>query len=109
LASNRNKGQRGKQSPAVASAPGRKLELIRNMLSLCRDLPFILVRDSDQRDPERHARIVREEREIGDGEPASKPTVESARPSPRQTRQVVREGQLKEALDGESGGAAPRT
>jgi hypothetical protein len=59
------------------------------MLSLYRDLPFIIIRDSDQRDPERHAQIVREEREIQDGEPAPKPTVESARPSPRQTRQAV--------------------
>jgi hypothetical protein len=88
------RGTEPKQSPAVPSAPGRKLELIRNMMSLYRDLPFIRIRNSDQRDPERHARTVREEPGIQKREPAPKPTVESARPS-RQTRQAGREGQPK--------------
>jgi phosphatidate phosphatase APP1 len=48
------------QSPLPRRAEGHKLELIRNMLSLYRDLPFILIGDSGQRDPEIYARIVRE-------------------------------------------------
>ena len=48
------------QSPFPRRAPDHKLELIRNMLSLYRDLPFVLIGDSGQRDPEIYAQIVRE-------------------------------------------------
>jgi phosphatidate phosphatase APP1 len=48
------------QSPLPRRAEGHKLELIRNMLRLYRDLPFILIGDSGQRDPEIYAQIVRE-------------------------------------------------
>ncbi|MDW7772197.1 MAG: phosphatase domain-containing protein [Desulfobulbaceae bacterium] len=39
---------------------GHKLELIQRMLALYRDLPFILIGDSGQHDPEIYARVVRE-------------------------------------------------
>jgi phosphatidate phosphatase APP1 len=48
------------QSPLPRRAERHKLELIRNMLSLYRDLPFVLIGDSGQRDPEIYAHIVRE-------------------------------------------------
>ena len=48
------------QRPLPRRGKGHKLELIRNMLDLYRDLPFILIGDSGQRDPEIYARIVRE-------------------------------------------------
>ena len=48
------------QSPLPRRAEGHKLALIRNMLALYRDLPFILIGDNGQRDPEIYAQIVRE-------------------------------------------------
>jgi phosphatidate phosphatase APP1 len=48
------------QSPLPRRGKGHKLELIRNMLALYRDLPFVLVGDSGQRDPEIYAQVVRE-------------------------------------------------
>ncbi|MGH6885884.1 MAG: App1 family protein [Geminicoccales bacterium] len=48
------------QRPFPRRAKDHKLELIRNMLALYRDLPFVLIGDSGQRDPEIYARIVRE-------------------------------------------------
>jgi phosphatidate phosphatase APP1 len=48
------------QRPLPRRAEGHKLELIRNMLSLYHHLPFILIGDSGQHDPEIYARIVRE-------------------------------------------------
>jgi phosphatidate phosphatase APP1 len=48
------------ESPLPRRAKGHKLELIRNMLALYRDLPFVLIGDSGQRDPEIYAQIVRE-------------------------------------------------
>ena len=48
------------QSPLPRRAKGHKLELIRHMLQLYRELPFILVGDSGQRDPEIYAQVIRE-------------------------------------------------
>jgi phosphatidate phosphatase APP1 len=48
------------QSPLPRRGKGHKLELIRNMLELYRDLPFVLLGDSGQRDPEIYARVVQE-------------------------------------------------
>ena len=48
------------QSPLPRRGKGHKLELIRNMLALYHDLPFVLIGDSGQRDPEIYARVVRE-------------------------------------------------
>jgi phosphatidate phosphatase APP1 len=48
------------QSPLPRRAQDHKLELIRNMLALYRDLPFVLIGDSGQRDPEIYTQIVRE-------------------------------------------------
>jgi phosphatidate phosphatase APP1 len=48
------------QSPLPRRGKGHKLELIRNMLALYDDLPFILIGDSGQRDPEIYAQVVRE-------------------------------------------------
>jgi phosphatidate phosphatase APP1 len=48
------------QSPLPRRAADHKLALIRSMLALYRELPFILIGDSGQRDPEIYARIVRE-------------------------------------------------
>src|SRR3954471_6984878 len=48
------------QSPLPRRGKGHKLELIGNMLRLYRGLPFVLVGDSGQRDPEIYARVVRE-------------------------------------------------
>lgn len=46
--------------PLPRRAENHKLELIRTMLSLYRELPFVLIGDSGQHDPEIYARIVRE-------------------------------------------------
>ncbi len=48
------------QSPLPRRGKGHKLELITNMLALYRDLPFVLIGDSGQRDPEIYARVVEE-------------------------------------------------
>ena len=48
------------QNPLPRRAPDHKLELIRNMLALYRDLPVVLIGDSGQRDPEIYAQIVHE-------------------------------------------------
>jgi phosphatidate phosphatase APP1 len=48
------------QSPLPRRAQDHKLDLIRNMLELYRELPFVLIGDSGQRDPEIYAQIVRE-------------------------------------------------
>jgi phosphatidate phosphatase APP1 len=48
------------QRPLPRRAKDHKLVLIRNMLDLYRDLPFVLIGDSGQRDPEIYAQIVRE-------------------------------------------------
>jgi phosphatidate phosphatase APP1 len=48
------------QNPWPRRARDHKLELIRNMLELYRDLPFVLIGDSGQHDPEIYARIVHE-------------------------------------------------
>lgn len=48
------------QRPLPRRAQDHKLELIRNMLALYRDLPFVLIGDSGQRDPEIYAQVVRE-------------------------------------------------
>jgi phosphatidate phosphatase APP1 len=48
------------QSPLPRRAQDHKLDLIRNILALYRDLPFVLIGDSGQRDPEVYSQIVRE-------------------------------------------------
>jgi phosphatidate phosphatase APP1 len=48
------------QRPLPRRAPDHKLHLIRNMLALYRELPFVLIGDSGQRDPEIYAQIVHE-------------------------------------------------
>lgn len=48
------------QSPLPRRGKGHKLELIRNMLELYRELPFVLIGDSGQRDPEIYAQVVRD-------------------------------------------------
>ena len=48
------------QSPLPRRAQDHKLELIRNVLALYRELPFVLIGDSGQRDPEIYTQIVRE-------------------------------------------------
>ena len=48
------------QSPLPRRAQDHKLELIRNILALYRELPFVLIGDSGQRDPEIYTQIVRE-------------------------------------------------
>jgi phosphatidate phosphatase APP1 len=48
------------QSPLPRRALDHKLDLIRNILVLYRDLPFVLIGDSGQRDPEIYTQIVRE-------------------------------------------------
>jgi len=48
------------QNPLPRRAPEHKLELIRHMLALYRDLPFVLIGDSGQRDPEIYAQLVHE-------------------------------------------------
>jgi phosphatidate phosphatase APP1 len=161
------------QSPLPRRAQDHKLELIRNMLALYRDLPFVLIGDSGQRDPEIYAQIVREhpgrvlsiyirnvsrdaarhraiaalalevveagsslllaadsqamaehaaahgliapdapaevieEREIQEGQPDPKPTVEIGGASRRAARRAVQTGALEAALEQESGGDTP--
>lgn len=46
--------------PLPRRSQGHKLELIRDMLDLYADLPFVLIGDSGQHDPETYARVVRE-------------------------------------------------
>ncbi len=46
--------------PLPRRAKGHKLTLVRNMLSLYPDRPFILIGDSGQHDPEIYAQVVRE-------------------------------------------------
>lgn len=46
------------QSPLPRRGKGHKLKLIREILSLYADLPFVLIGDSGQRDPEIYASIV---------------------------------------------------
>ena len=48
------------QNPLPRRAPDHKLELIRHMLALYHDLPFVLIGDSGQRDPEIYAQLVDE-------------------------------------------------
>ena len=48
------------QSPLPRRGKGHKLALIRDMLSLYDDLPFVLLGDSGQRDPDIYAQVVRE-------------------------------------------------
>jgi phosphatidate phosphatase APP1 len=48
------------QNPLPRRAPDHKLELIRHMLALYHELPFVLIGDSGQRDPVIYARLVRE-------------------------------------------------
>jgi phosphatidate phosphatase APP1 len=162
------------QSPLPRRAQDHKLDLIRNMLALYRDLPFVLIGDSGQRDPEVYAQIVREnpgrvlaiyirnvsrdperhraiealalqvieagsglllaadslaiaehaaahgliapdalvevarEREVQQGEPDLKPTVEIGRASPGETRRAVQTGELEQALDQANGAETPR-
>jgi phosphatidate phosphatase APP1 len=48
------------QRPFPPRARDHKLRLIRNMLSLYKGYPFVLIGDSGQHDPEIYARIVRE-------------------------------------------------
>ena len=162
------------QSPLPRRAQDHKLDLIRNMLGLYRDLPFVLIGDSGQRDPEVYAQIVHEhpgrvlaiyirnvsrdparhraiealalqvveagsslllaadslaiaehagahgliapdalvevarEREVQQGEPDLKPTLEVARSSPGETRRAVQTGELEQALDQADGAEAPR-
>jgi phosphatidate phosphatase APP1 len=48
------------RSPLPRKAEDHKEELIRNMLGLYRDLPFILIGDSGQHDPEVYRKIVEE-------------------------------------------------
>ncbi len=47
-------------SPLPRKAADHKQELIRNMLELYRDLPFVLIGDSGQHDPEVYRQIVEE-------------------------------------------------
>jgi phosphatidate phosphatase APP1 len=48
------------KSPLPRKAEDHKQDLIRNMLRLYRDLPFILIGDSGQHDPEVYRQIVEE-------------------------------------------------
>lgn len=48
------------ESPLPRRSKGHKLELIRDMLKLYDELPFVLIGDSGQRDPEIYTQIVRE-------------------------------------------------
>jgi phosphatidate phosphatase APP1 len=48
------------RSPLPRKATDHKQELIRNMLELYRDLPFVLIGDSGQHDPEVYRQIVEE-------------------------------------------------
>ncbi|HEX6111387.1 MAG TPA: phosphatase domain-containing protein [Geminicoccaceae bacterium] len=162
------------QNPLPRRAQDHKLDLIRNMLALYRDLPFVLIGDSGQHDPEIYTQVVQEhpgrvlaiyirnvsrdparhraienlalrvveagsslllaadslamaehaaahdliapdalagvleEREVHEGEPDPKPTVEVGGASPRQTRHAVQTGELERALDGDSRDETPQ-
>ncbi len=48
------------QRPLPPRAEDHKLDLIRDMLNLYRDLPFVLIGDSGQHDPEIYAQVVHE-------------------------------------------------
>lgn len=48
------------QRPLPRRAENHKLDLIRDMLSVYRDYPFVLIGDSGQHDPEIYSRVVRE-------------------------------------------------
>jgi phosphatidate phosphatase APP1 len=162
------------QSPLPRRAQDHKLDLIRNVLALYRELPFVLIGDSGQRDPEVYAQIVREhpgrvlaiyirnvsrdlarhraiealalevveagsslllaadslamaehaaahgliapealtevarEREVEQGEPDLKPSIEIGHTSPGETRRAVEAGELEDALDQAGGAEAPR-
>jgi phosphatidate phosphatase APP1 len=48
------------EDPLPRRAKGHKLALIQNMLQLYDGLPFVLIGDSGQRDPEIYAKVVRE-------------------------------------------------
>jgi phosphatidate phosphatase APP1 len=48
------------QRPLPRRAENHKLDLIRDMLSVYRDRPFVLIGDSGQHDPEIYSRVVRE-------------------------------------------------
>lgn len=48
------------QRPLPRQAKAHKLEMIRGMLTLYKDLPFVLIGDSGQRDPETYAQVIRE-------------------------------------------------
>ena len=47
-------------SPLPRRARGHKLRLIRDMLDVYEDLPFVLIGDSGQHDPETYAQVVRD-------------------------------------------------
>jgi phosphatidate phosphatase APP1 len=162
------------QRPLPPRAQDHKLELIRNMLALYRQLPFVLIGDSGQRDPEIYTQVVREhpgrvlaifirnvsrdpgrhqaierlalevveagsslllaadslamaehaaahgliapdalaevveEREVQEGEPDLKPTVEIGGASPRAARRAIQAGELEEALDQQLGDETPQ-
>ncbi len=48
------------QRPLPPQAKGHKLALVRDMLARYDDLPFVLIGDSGQHDPEMYAQVVRE-------------------------------------------------
>ncbi|MEK0083407.1 App1 family protein [Benzoatithermus flavus] len=48
------------QNPLPRRGKSHKLDMIRHMLALYRELPFVLIGDSGQRDPEIYTRLVRE-------------------------------------------------
>jgi phosphatidate phosphatase APP1 len=48
------------QRPLPRRAKGHKLEVIRAMVALYHDLPFVLIGDSGQHDPELYTQVVRE-------------------------------------------------
>lgn len=48
------------QRPLPRQAKGHKLKLLRDMLSLYNDRPFVLIGDSGQHDPEIYTQVVRE-------------------------------------------------
>ncbi|HET8700729.1 MAG TPA: phosphatase domain-containing protein [Nitrococcus sp.] len=48
------------QQPLPRQAKEHKLKLIRGMLALYKDLPFVLIGDSGQHDPETYARLISE-------------------------------------------------
>lgn len=73
------------QRPLPPPAREHKIGLIRRMLDVYRDLPFVLIGDSGQRDPEIYARIVHENprrvravyiRQVGAPDPARRAEIE---------------------------------